>query len=353
MAVATQEVWNTPSAINRIRAPERVGVVAGIAAVALVKYLDKYGIDGTLILRRAQLDLAALEDRYAYVSLQSMAKALELASAATADDQLALRFAESFEPAVSLACSYAMKNAPDLRTALKTLVDHRNTVADIPTQFTDCGAVSHFCWMFSEEFDAPQHITDYTMMRTLYHIQSATGKDWRPLAVHLTNETPVSDAEYKRIFGPNVSFNQPRNCFEIGTEVLDQKMPNADPDLYVVARNSFRRPFPIELDETSSVDTVHKFVGDRLERGGGTLKAAARHMGMTEHQLRGFLKRRGTCFQCLVDDTRKVVAEHYLLRTELRFSEITFRLGFSDQSVFTRAAKRWFGATPKQVRRGY
>ena len=161
---------------------------------------------------------------------------------------------------------------------------------------------------------------------------------------------PEQSEEYRRVFGPNVYFNRNTNCFAIDGAVLDYPIPDADPDLYIVARNSMKKPRPAARPESASIERVRRFVGDRLENNGGTLKAAAAHVGLSTHQLRALLKKHNTCFQCLLDDTRKAVAEHYLLHTDLRFSEITFLLGFSDQSVFTRAVKRWFGVTPKQIR---
>lgn len=330
---------------------KEIGVVAGAAATALSEFLDNRGIDGMALLREAGINPADLADRYAYISLQAMAKALELSAVTSDDPYFALHFTEVFEPSVSHACAYAIKNAPSLRDALQSLAEHRNTIADISTEFKDHGAAAQFCWNFNEEFDAPVQITDYTMMRTLYHIQSAAGKDWRPLGVSLTSEAPASDAEYRRFFGSNVRFNQPENCFAIETDLLDRPMPGADHDLYVIARRSFQSPLGLTEDEDSPLNRIRRFVGDRLERNNGTFKAAAKHVGMSTHQLRSYLKKHGTCFQCVVDETRKAVAEHYLLHTDHRFSEITFLLGFSDQSVFTRAVKRWFGVTPKQMRR--
>ena len=351
MTAVAQEIGHAERPISRFQKAEESGAIAGMAATALVQYLEKQGIDGNLILKQARLSPAELEDRYVYISLRAMARALELAAEATGDASFALHFAESFEPAVSHACCYAMKSAPSLRAALDALADHRNNVVDVPTEFTIDGEISRFNWTFSQHFDTPEHITGYTMMRTLYHIQRAAGEDWQPLETHLTYDAPEDDSEHRRIFGQNVHFGMAENSFVFESYLLERELPNADPDLYRVARSSYQKPVPLTLGESNPVDRVRKFVGERLDKGNATLNAAAAHVGMTQHQLRRILKKRGTCFQCLVDDTRKAMAKHYLTHTELRLSEITFLIGFSDQSVFTRAVKRWFGVTPKQMRR--
>jgi AraC-like DNA-binding protein len=80
------------------------------------------------------------------------------------------------------------------------------------------------------------------------------------------------------------------------------------------------------------------------------MASASKHMVLTQQQLRRLLKKNGTCFQCVLDETRKANAAHYLFETDIRFSEITYLLGFSDQSTFSRAVRRWFGSAPRDAR---
>jgi AraC-like DNA-binding protein len=129
-------------------------------------------------------------------------------------------------------------------------------------------------------------------------------------------------------------------------------MPNADPDLFLVAQNSLQNPFPCKQNDKNPVDLLKQFISERLGKNGATLAAASNRMGMSQQQLRRVLKKHHTCFQCVLNDTRKAHAAHYLYETDIRFSEIAFLLGFSDQSAFTRAVKRWYNMTPKELRRG-
>lgn len=158
--------------------------------------------------------------------------------------------------------------------------------------------------------------------------------------------------EHTRLLGPNIHFDQPVNSFWIDPAAMVKPMPEADPDMYYIARNSFRNPFPCEQDDTNPIDRLRRFISARLGRNGVSLASASQHMGMTPHQLRRLLKKQKTCYQWVLDETRKAHAAHYLCETEIRFSEIAFLLGFSDQSAFTRAVKRWFNVPPKDMRRG-
>ncbi|MCZ8103623.1 MAG: helix-turn-helix transcriptional regulator, partial [Burkholderiales bacterium] len=60
----------------------------------------------------------------------------------------------------------------------------------------------------------------------------------------------------------------------------------------------------------------------------------------------------GTTWQQLVDDTRRDLALRLIEDPRRPIGEITFELGFSQQSAFARAFRRWAGESPTQYREG-
>jgi AraC-like DNA-binding protein len=56
-------------------------------------------------------------------------------------------------------------------------------------------------------------------------------------------------------------------------------------------------------------------------------------------------------WQQLLDRTREQLARQYLADRTLTLSDIALLLGFSEQSAFNRAFRRWTGLTPAHVRR--
>ena len=60
--------------------------------------------------------------------------------------------------------------------------------------------------------------------------------------------------------------------------------------------------------------------------------------------------RRGT-FEQVLDELRRQLALHYLARRKVSVNETAYLVGFSDPAAFSRAFKRWTGASPRTVRR--
>ncbi|MEM7329632.1 MAG: helix-turn-helix transcriptional regulator [Pseudomonadota bacterium] len=95
---------------------------------------------------------------------------------------------------------------------------------------------------------------------------------------------------------------------------------------------------------------VRHAVADTLNDGVPTLSAIASEMGLGPRTLQRRLSDSGHSFQSIVDLARKELAMRFLRETELCLAEIAFLTGFSEQSGFTRAFKRWAGQTPRSYR---
>jgi AraC-like DNA-binding protein len=60
------------------------------------------------------------------------------------------------------------------------------------------------------------------------------------------------------------------------------------------------------------------------------------------------LKDEKTTYQKLLAAVRKEIALSYLKEKEATICDIAFLLGFSEQSAFNHAFKRWTGFTPRE-----
>jgi AraC-like DNA-binding protein len=63
------------------------------------------------------------------------------------------------------------------------------------------------------------------------------------------------------------------------------------------------------------------------------------------------LNAEGTSYRDILETTRRDLAEKYLREGDYKQAEIAYMVGFSDQSNFARAFKRWTGVSPGQYRK--
>jgi AraC-like DNA-binding protein len=76
----------------------------------------------------------------------------------------------------------------------------------------------------------------------------------------------------------------------------------------------------------------------------------ARRLAISERTLRRQLADHGETFQSIATRARRDAAESLLTTTGHSIADIAFLTGFSDQTAFTRAFKRWTGTTPAAFR---
>ena len=78
--------------------------------------------------------------------------------------------------------------------------------------------------------------------------------------------------------------------------------------------------------------------------------ATAALLGLNPRTLQRRLASAGASFDEIREDVYRTAAMHYLCETQMPLGQVAAALGYSEQSAFTRACRRWFGATPSTVR---
>jgi AraC-like DNA-binding protein len=104
------------------------------------------------------------------------------------------------------------------------------------------------------------------------------------------------------------------------------------------------------LDQAQSCHRTRAVIIRHLQDGEPRRPKIATMLGMSERTLQRRLAAEGTSFERLLDDTRRELAQHYLGQSNISLADIAYLLGFSDQSSFFRAARRWFGNSPRGYR---
>ena len=182
-------------------------------------------------------------------------------------------------------------------------------------------------------------------------IRQTSSPRFRPRTVWLKHSAPSSISAHLGFFGCPVRFASEQDALSISSEVLDR--PNHLSD------DGISRFLVAHLDaEIASVGTdvplqalVEREISRSLSAGVPKMADVAGRLAMSERTLHRRLSEGGLSFKSLVDQTRRHVAVNLLRESSYPLTEVAFLAGFSEQSAFNRAFKRWTGLTPTAFRR--
>jgi AraC-like DNA-binding protein len=291
-------------------------------------------------------------DFEAMIPLATAFELLENAARQSNNDAFGLQFAETLPANITGALAYVTLNAPNLRTLCNDSVRFLGLVAHGYTaRFEEGPTLSHFFYDVPRMFGPRAQFMDMLMAAMairLRHVAQDPG-----LAIHIDIEHPAprSITEFFRVLGRNVRFDCTENRLALDTRILSRPLPNADPQLYRIVRQHAQDQIERREKTQSLVYCVTDYIADALKHGDATLAEAAQTLGMSSRALQRELEKANTTFRDLVEDTRKSMARHFLYDTSLPLTEIAFMLGFSELSAFSRAARGWFGASPRELRK--
>jgi AraC-like DNA-binding protein len=105
-----------------------------------------------------------------------------------------------------------------------------------------------------------------------------------------------------------------------------------------------------ELDSTDLANRCKEYLLHELTSGEPSEQKLAAAMCMSRRTLQRKLGECGLTYKELLDKTRHELALRYLDDPSNTVTDITFLLGFSEQSAFSRAFKRWSGKAPTAYR---
>ncbi|TMS47294.1 helix-turn-helix transcriptional regulator, partial [Mycobacterium sp. DBP42] len=153
--------------------------------------------------------------------------------------------------------------------------------------------------------------------------------------------------DYQAYFGCPPSFFEPVAGFTLRTTDLQRPLPTDH--LAHQTAVDYLAGVMGEFDPAAS-QLVRSLVRQLLPTGAVGLTDISRHIGLHPKALQRRLRAENATFADLVDQTRRDVAQRLLLDTALGLDQLCHQLGYAEQSVLTRACKRWFGTTPTAYR---
>ncbi|MDI3258547.1 MAG: AraC family transcriptional regulator [Sinobacteraceae bacterium] len=323
-------------------------------AIALVRTLDTCGCDSRALLQRAGLEPALLQNPNGRVPVSAMVRLWRLAVEASGDPCLGLKAASFIQPATFHSLGLALLASQNLEDALQRSARFSRIVSsavDMRIERVPQGLKQVVRW--SANVPTVPEAIDLLMAATLKMGLLLLGLEPqapRPLELRLRRgATPAMRIEFEAYFRCPIHFEADEDSLFIPHEWTRLPLPMANPSL---ARQNdlVVMEYLARFDAARLSDKVRAELISRLPAGEPARADVAAALHLSEKTLQRRLKEEATSYQALLDEVRRDLALQYLHEEPASVCEVTFRLGFSDQSSFTRAFRRWTGLTPGEFR---
>ncbi len=287
-----------------------------------------------------------ITDKDYYQFLEKIAKADE------AGHTLPLRAGNAMRCDDYGAFGLAWKSASTLRGSLNRAERYSRVLTSVATYTVEVTEGGAYANLNREGERIPGlRLSNEATIASMFTIgQEVIEKPIKLLGVFFKHAAPRIISDHKKFFGCPVHFASDRDALLIAQESLAQPTRLGDPGLAKFFDTHLETELAKFKDDSTLDKRVKIQISHTLSEGLPTISDIAGNLAMSGRTLQRRLADQGHSFQTLVDDARRELAERLLASSNHSLSDIAFLTGFSEQSAFNRAFKRWSGQTPRSFR---
>ncbi len=302
--------------------------------------LEKYDIDPWLV-----------RDPDHYIDCKSLVDLFEYCGTTFNDSMFGLRLAQLQEPDVYGCVTALCRAAPSIRESLSCFIDYIPVVHSPSTmiELVESQETAELRWWAPNNIGENYQANYQAVLLNLKLLQQIAGPDFRPSYVNLAVDTrsrDISDLEKK--LGCRFHKTVSDNSIAFPIDVLNQSVASSNRLLYKLLGGYLERVK--SSSRKSTADRVQDYIRGSLPSGTCSIERCADKLGISIRTLQTNLSESNQKFSDILEAHRAGLAKSYLEQVNLSLDDVAANLGYSEQSSFGRAFKRWTGLTPKQYR---
>jgi AraC-like DNA-binding protein len=323
----------------------------------LLKYATEHDIGPPVTAEAFGVSRDALTNPGARIPAAQFNALWQAIASASGDPDFGLHFGASLRtpPEGSILFS-VMMNCRSLGEAMEKLSRYHGLMTDLVQLHLNRKTDAAFYTLKAATPDIAldRHYAEAVLCGQVLTLRYLTENQARVIEARFRHARPGNVEELARVFRCPLLFDQPQNELVIRTEDLSLPIFLANPALLKRLEN-------LAQDMLDQVDTQAIWTGrvghliSKLLLSGEkpSLDAVARELAISTRHLQNKLRDEGTTYRKLLEQLRQETALRYLQDSTETLCDIAFLLGFSDQSAFTNAFKRWTGSSPHTFRRNH
>ena len=309
-----------------------------------------YRIDPAPLFAEAGLDRELLTHPNARYPRERIMKLWDLAVEATGDSGIGLQVGLNVRTTSFHALGFSWLASDNLLDAFHRLARYYRVIATVPLRVEieeSPKSVNLEVVYPDRRYPAPPIALDSFMASIIRLCRLATTETFCPTRAYLVIEGSKTPESYEAAYGCPVVFGAGKNAFDFDREQVLAPLPGDN--LELARANDIVIERYLEVLDPNKIQTeVKKLLIELLPTGDASQELIADRLNRSLSTLQRQLSREGSTFREIQEDLRKELAEDYIRDGSYSLSEIAYLLGFSDQSNFSRAFRRWHGAAPSK-----
>ena len=315
------------------------------------KSAEELGMDPGALFRQAGIDPRLRLDAAARVSAKQFDDLVCLARRNSCDDSFAFKVVRNIHPSYMGALGFAWMTSASLRKAFDRLSRYyRLLTSEVRIDASESDGEFRVTFDDSEAFSRDPALRERLRLAGAVQMcRMIAGESFTPERVGFRQETPVNAPDYYAFFRCDQRFGQDRTGLVLSAADADAPLPGFNAQL-VQQFDHMAVDYLANLDRSDLLGRVRAAVLEQLPSGEATLESVAEQLAMSARTLTRKLRERGHTFKQLLAQIRRELAEKYILDNSLTLTEISYLLGFSENSSFSRAYRGWTGKSPSAHR---
>lgn len=325
------------------------GAVPNSYVLLLYDYLGEQGLDATALLGEAPpASHAESPTRFPVTRWKAL---LETAAARLDDPLLGLHLGQRVTPAHFGLMGYVLLACENLATAMQRLREFERLFYDV-SPLRVHAEPEQLVLEWGTENGRPGPLVDEAAITALVTLarDMTAAPTMAPVSIDFVNPAPAERAGHETILGCPVAFDCSSTRVRIPMRWLAMPLRHPDPQLLALLRAQAAeqlRRLPPRGDLGAA---IRELIPILLQEAAADAESVAARLHMSPRSLHRRLGAEGYSFRALRDECLYQLACDYLSDRRLQLGEIAQLLGYSEQSAFTRAFRRWSGCTPRRYR---
>lgn len=316
---------------------------------ALVEFLSARQVDPAPLLKATGIDMTEANEE-GFVDFHAFSNLFDAAEQVSGDEFIGLHVGEGFLARHWGQLGYLIISGSDGFEGLHYMERFARIVTNALQLKLEFDGPMLRCTFGLATPRYSRHIVDYFTSSAFALSSMMTNGQFRFNEVQFVHPWVGDGQEYDRVLKAPCRFGARENCITVMTDQFSSISRYRDPRLKRILEDHVTSVLNRIKSDDEWLKQVRTFVVEALPNGLPSLKTTAEHFEQNERTFQRALARLGVNFQELIDELRMNLALEYM-RADYGFLDIALMLGYSEQSAFHRAFKRWTGVPPSRYKR--